>query len=68
MSLRIRDQAVLDHRQPVPERLEPPPKADLPRSAELLKTTGFKRVEQTIDRCVEDIQCIIALGAWVGRS
>ena len=64
MSFRIRNQTVVDQRQPVPERFEPPPKADLPRSAELIKTAGFNRVDQTIERSVEDVQRHIELGAF----
>ena len=64
MSFRISNQSVVDHRQPVPERFEPPPKADLPRSAELLKTAGFNRVDQTSEGVVEDGQRHIELGAF----
>ena len=64
MSFRISDQTVLDHRQPVPERLEPPQKADPPRSAELLKTAGFRRVEKFGEVVVELVEGHIELGAF----
>ena len=61
MSFRISDQPVLDHRQPVPERLEPPQKADPPRSAELRKTAGFRRVEKFGEVVVELVR---ATSSW----
>ena len=64
MSFRIRNQTVVDQRQPVPERLEPPPKADLPRSAELIKTAGFHRVEKFGEVVVELVDGHIELGAF----
>jgi hypothetical protein len=61
VSFRIRNQHVVDQRQPVPVGFEPPPVTDLRRSGQLIKTAGLNRVDQTVERALEVLR---AASSW----